>query len=290
MSPKATVAVCTKGRPDLLAQSLPLLRRAAEAAGDTEVLVVEQGGQYAAALADQHGARYVPDTGTGVSRARNVAAARAAGSVVLFTDDDCLVAESWVRDHLSALEDATLSASFGVVEGLARTTGGDTTSPRRRHELGAVPWDVGHSSNVAVRREALVDVGGFDERIGPGSGGVPAGEDADLIVRLLAGGHVVVSGTGVPVRHAEWRTADEDTDVLAGYERGAGVWIGASLRARRPYAARHLAKRLRLLGWRMGVHLRDRDVRGAARFVRELSVGLARGVRLEPWPGSQFLG
>jgi hypothetical protein len=129
---------------------------------------------------------------------------------------------------------------------------------------------------MVARRRALLEVGGFDERIGPGSGGIEAGEDADLIARLLRRGCVLASGTGTPVRHADWRTDTESAEVLEAYERGAGVWIGASLRARDRMAVHLLRARLAM------VRRRGREV-GAARLAAQLGRGLVAGLRLRPW-------
>jgi hypothetical protein len=136
---------------------------------------------------------------------------------------------------------------------------------------------------MAVRRDALLAIGGFDERIGPGAGGVQAGEDADVIARLLRSGRVLASGTGAPVRHADWRAPDDDAATLLAYERGAGVWIGAALRARDRVALHHLRARLRMVRPRAAHHARSGEVPAGLRLGWELTRGLASGLRLTPW-------
>ena len=280
-----TVAICTRGRPDLLRTSLEAVAAAAAVAGDTELLVVEQGGAGSAAVAERFGARHLCDVGVGVSRARNLAVANAAGDVVLFTDDDCVVPDTWIRDHRKLLDDdPQLAGSFGAVEGLPRDPDPDAAALVRVHGVGAPSWDVGHGSNAAVRRDPLLAVGGFDERIGPGSTGVPAGEDADLIARLIAGGWRLASGTGQPVRHVEWRTEEEQGSVVKVYEAGAGVCIGAALRARRPYARRHLKQRLIMLDHRCRARIRAGRAADAAALSLAFGQGLVRGLLLPPWP------
>ena len=281
---RATVAICTIGRPELLKQSLPQARAAADAAGDVELIVVEQRGRTAEDIAARVGARYVADSGRGVSRARNVAARAAASDVVLYTDDDCLVPSSWVVDHLAALEDAAVDGSFGVVADLPRDAGhDDPAAVVKRHDPTSPPWAVGHSSNMAIRVAKLLAVGGFDERIGPGSRGVQAGEDADVISRLLAAGATLVSGTGEPVHHIAWRSTDEAETTLTAYERGAGVWLGAALRAKRPYAARHARSRARMLRQRVAERLRSGRRTEALQLVAGFASGIGRGVLLRPW-------
>jgi hypothetical protein len=281
----AAIAICTRRRPELLSRALEAAQAAAGQVAGTGLIVVEQGGTAGAVAATRAGALHVADRGSGVSRARNLAAAACTADVLLYTDDDCVVPERWVQDHLAVLVDPALDASFGPVGGLARPDQRDDPAAIvRRHDRESPPWIVGHSSNMAVRRTSFLSVGGFDERIGPGSNGVQAGEDADLIARLLAGGCIVASGTGEPVRHIEWRTTEEVEDILVSYERGAGVWLGAALRARRRHAPAHLRSRLRLVRGRMGERWHDKRRRSAIQLGAGFAAGFARGVLLAPWP------
>lgn len=290
MSLAASVVIATRGRPDAVQEALPLVAAAAAHAGDTEVIVVEQAGVNSAPLARTLGIRHIAHRGRGVSLARNAGIEAANGAVVLCTDDDCLVPVTWVADHLAALADADVAGSFGRVTGLPRheAEGADPAERVRRHGIEARPWDVGHASNMAVRRAPLLAVGGFDERIGPGSRGVQAGEDADLIARLLSAGYVLVSGTGAPVRHREWRTTAETEAVLRAYEEGAGVWIGAALRARRPHAAQHLRARWWMLRPRCTQLIEEHQRWAAARLAGALVIGLGRGLALSPRRASRI--
>jgi hypothetical protein len=127
---------------------------------------------------------------------------------------------------------------------------------------------------MAVKAAALLSVGGFDERIGPGSGGVVAGEDADVIARLLRTGAGVASGTGEPVRHIEWRSEAGNEANLLAYEEGAGVWIGKALREDFWTTWPFLRERLEMIKARKGP---GRDLS------RALLRGLATGLRLNGW-------
>ncbi len=286
----ASVVVCTRDRPELLRTCLLSIGRAVTDMPETEVIVVEQGRPAAGALCSEIGlpATVVRDERTGVSRARNIGAQRARGDVVLFTDDDCEVPADWVERHLEALADPEAHASFGEVSGLSRWGDAELDPAARpsRHSQGSPPWLIGHSSNMAVRRAAFLSAGGFDERLGPGSGSRAAGEDADLIVRLLRSGAVLLSGTGEAVRHIEWRSVAEHAAMLVAYEHGAGVWIGKALREQPRAALAHLR-------WRVGL-LRDYAADGRENeggpvptlaLAGALARGLATGVRMHPWRG-----
>lgn len=285
----ATVVVCTRERPRLLEETLPTVAAAAQRVAGTGLVVVEQGRPAAAAICARLNveAQVLHDDGVGAARGRNLGARKAGGSVVLFTDDDCAVPAEWVRDHLEAMAEPDVVASFGVVDGVSRfsTQAPDPVAWPALHHAGSPPWAIGHSSNMAVRRDALLEVGGFDERFGPGSPRGVLGEDAELIVRLLRCGGTIRSGTGAPVRHLEWRSPQEHYRNLTAYERGAGAWIGKLLREDRPAAM--LAVRERNELWRDRLHhspgfraALGPALRSTGAFLR----GLVFGVRLTAWP------
>src|SRR3546814_18233591 len=87
---------------------------------------------------------------------------------------------------------------------------------------------------MALRRHAAIEVGGFDERLGPGA---PLhGEEHDLVLRLYEAGWQGVVADAPVVEHLDWR---DDSDRLANllvYSRGAGAFLGAAL-PRLPKAA-----------------------------------------------------
>jgi glycosyltransferase involved in cell wall biosynthesis len=283
---KATVAVCTRDRSELLAQALASIRISTGAVPDVEVVIVEQGLTTAKDACREVGldAEIIHDRGVGAARARNVAIRQAHGEILLFTDDDCEVPETWVGDHLRVLDDPLLAGSFGPVSGLSRFSGSDQTEVPAYRQHGAFPWEVGHSANMAARRDVLIAIAGFDERLGPGAPHGVIGEDADLIVRLLASGVTLRSGVGAPVRHMEWRSDVEDRVNLRRYERGAGAWIGKALRVHPLSASRALRTRLGLQRDRFRDLPRDRWslMLNMADFWWGVYLGLTMGPWREP--------
>jgi GT2 family glycosyltransferase len=286
----ATVIVCTRNRPAQLRESLPAVALAVSRVPASELLIVEQGDRVVEDICAELDikATVVHDDAVGAARARNHASRVARGDVLLFTDDDCDAGPSWVSDHLNAMHDQRLTASFGAVDGLTRLAAPgvvDPTRRRRRHRRGTAPWLVGHSANMAVTRDAFAAVGGFDERLGPGAPGRLIGEDADLIFRLLRRGAVVASGVGDAVQHLGWRSAGENTSNLVAYERGAGAWIGKALRENRRVAVPHFRERVALLWARVAHHpgLLASPVT-IIRSIGAFGVGLVRGLTMSAWP------
>jgi Glycosyl transferase family 2 len=148
-----------------------------------EVLVVDDGSTDATAdtVMSKYGdtVRVVRRPNRGPAAARNSALAMVTGDAVAFLDSD----DRWKRDHLALLAELLTRHPHAVLVGTNRqyqwgreTPGeGDALDYAELLILGRV--GVGHLSSVAVRREELIAVGGFDERLW-------YGEDVDLFVRL----------------------------------------------------------------------------------------------------------
>lgn len=287
--PRASVVICTKERPELLRKSLAAINAAAGRVPGTEVVIVEQGEPYAREICAELdlSATVLHGRGTGVSRGRNEGIKASRGEVVIFTDDDCEVPPGWIRDHIDAMRDRQVVASFGPVVGLRYDEAYDPVSLPARHDRRSPPWVVGHSSNMAARRTVLTRLGGFDERMGPGTGTVPAGEDADLIVRLLRVGPVL-TGVGEAIQHIEWRSSSDRLDNLMAYEHGAGAWIGKVLRQDPKAGLRFLKARVELQRGtlRHAKGTGDRSMTQGA-LAGALIRGLMAGVRLNAWKGDR---
>jgi GT2 family glycosyltransferase len=254
------VAIATVDRPDALARCLDSLLAAPVL--PAEIVVVDQGGRPETGAAldgrSREGVRlaHVVVPRRGLAASRNAAAAETTAPVLAVTDDDCVPESEWVETIASAFAapDAP-DALAGRVLPLGPAALGlhavsSRTSELRRELSGrAVPWDVGTGANLAVRREWLERVGGYDERLGAGTPG-RAGEDMDMLYRLLRAGARIRYEPDAVVRHERHPTARRRASRF-GYGVGIGAFCAVWLRRRDPYAlailGRWLAMRLRLL-------------------------------------------
>ena len=286
-----SVAIATRDRPGPLARCLDALR--AGVLQPLEVVVVDQGtsreteGVVRARADALPGLRHVRQETRGLSASRNLALRETRGAVLAVTDDDCVPEPGWLAAIVAALEeDSSLAGVTGPMLPLGPEQPGlvavssRTSTVREEHRGRVAPWVVGTGGNMAVRREWLDRVGGFDERLGVGSPG-GAGEDVALLDRLLAAGAVIGYEPAAVVRH-ERRPRASQRATRWSYGRGVGATAGILLRERE---ARALVLLLRWLALRARLALRG-VFRGRPRTaVDELRVlggtaaGLLYGIR-----------
>jgi glycosyltransferase involved in cell wall biosynthesis/GT2 family glycosyltransferase len=211
----------------------------------------------------------------------NTALNRAGHDIVLLTDDDCRVPCDWVDEMTAPFANPAVGVVFGPVRGLSELPGSPAPAPPAAGPAPPELWNFAHGASMAVRRRALRDIGGFDERLGAGTE-CRGGEEADVVLRAAARGWLCEIAGGATVQHLEWRDDDENRANLLGYQRGSGAYLGAALRRGPRAACKTFA--LRLLHER-GLWRDERPVRGplfGPRMTSAFASGLRRGVTLQP--------
>jgi GT2 family glycosyltransferase len=213
-----------------------------------EVVVVENrpaGSPVPAALAERFGGdpriRYVEEAHPGLAAARNAGLRAARGEVIAFTDDDVVVDRRWVGALAMAFASDPLPA---CVTGLILP--GDLDTPeqvrieqfagfgkgyeRRVHRLDEptsplhpfAAGEFGSGANTALRADVARALGGFDPALGTGTV-ARGGEDLDLFVRILLGGHTLVYEPAAIL----WHRHPHDRAQLRRRVYGYGVSIAA---------------------------------------------------------------
>ena len=203
---RATVAVCTRDRPDDLKRCLDALMRLPN--DGQEVLIVDNHPSTDAArrlVAQYPSVRYVHEPRAGLDIARNRALRESRADVVAFTDDDAVVDPGWLRALLRNFDDPLVMCVTGntlpleletETQVLFQRMGGLGRGFRRISYDGGShdPYDAWHAGagvNTAVRRDVLVAVGGYDEALDMGTP-VGGGGDTDLYRRILVHGYRIV--------------------------------------------------------------------------------------------------
>jgi len=232
----ATVAICTRERPDDLSRTLgavaPLIN-----AGH-HILVVDNAPRTSRTreVVEQfRGVRYVCEPVAGLNVARNRAMREASTDLVVFTDDDAVPEAGWLDALRANFGDPRVLCATGLTLPIELDTEAqelfEELSPfargfRRRifdgqHDNPVEVGRVGAGANMALRRQTVDLVGPFDERLDAGTP-TRSGGDHEMFVRILAAGYQIAYDPAAVSWHRHRRTYDEVRDTLWGY--GVGVY------------------------------------------------------------------
>lgn len=284
MSVRITLAVATCGRPLALSRCVEAI--AAQTRLPDELIVIDQDPSTAArnaARRSELNVDYRKQPKLGLSASRNLALARASGSILAVTDDDCFPDPGWLAALVAAFEnDPKLAAVTGPIfpppgdppAGMCafslRLSTGSELFDRR-----VIPWHVGSGANFAAKVDWLRRIGGWDERLGVGSPGQGA-EDCDIIDRLLVAGGPIRYDADAAIHH-EWQPLKRRSETRWSYGYGIGALCGMRLAERDRFG-------LTMLGSYVRRHFRML-VRGDEAWQRLTAIaavvpGLAHGFRV----------
>jgi GT2 family glycosyltransferase len=296
-APAITVGVATCGNPTALERCLRALAGQDEPAA--AVIVVDQDASAPArAVAEASGiepVRYLEQPRLGLSASRNLALRSTETANLAVTDDDCAPDPGWLQALTGALaRPPEPEAATGRILSPGTAPPGLFPVAQRRdespcdYEGRTRPWAVGSGANFAASVAVLRALGGWDERLGTGSAGM-AGEDTDLLDRLLATGATVRFEPGAIVRH-DWQTREHRRATRWSYGYGIGAmcglrlargdWFGLSMLS--DYARLHLRPLLGALGRRQ-----RRQTSEHARALASLGPGVLYGLRSARRPGGE---
>jgi len=246
--------------------------------------------------------RYLREPVPGASRARNLGAREATGDVLAFTDDDAVVHADWLAElvaelaaggsahrpdcvtglvmplHLHTEAQAWFESFGGFGKGYRRRAyGPGHPAPDALYPLS--PGIFGSGNNMAWRRQSFLDIGGFDERLGPGTR-TRAGEDLDLFVKLMtAGGRLTYTPNAV-VWHEHRATLPQLRRQLRGY--GTGLAAVFLVHAARPGGLGGIARRLPRGAARLLHPASGRNTGRGTGYPRSLVLDELRGIALAP--------
>lgn len=221
MIPSVSVVIPTYKRPGLLAKCLSAVIGQDLPPEEFEIIVVDdEPSEATRRVVELHAAAAIRGAGSDDSLVRTAgatpavryiamrdahgpAAARNAGwraaraPVIAFTDDDCLPEAGWLSAGLTAMDAGADGVSGKLIVPIPDVPSDYEATIRRLEDSPFV------TANCFYRRDALADVGGFDERFR-----VAWREDSDLQFRMLKAGYRLVGDGRArvlhPVRDAPW--------------------------------------------------------------------------------------
>ncbi|MBE2220131.1 MAG: glycosyltransferase family 2 protein [Anaerolineae bacterium] len=221
-NPKASVVICTRNRGKSIVDAVETVL--ANKFLSFELLVIDQSTDRETENAIT---RYKADPrfryiftntkGTGISRCLGLVEAN--GQYILYTDDDCTVPQDWIEKITNIFE---ANAKTGIV--FSNVIPGEHDS-----EKGVIPnhsyeedrtinsllkyyKSIGMGAGMSVRRDFALAIGGFDQKLGPGST-FSSGEDHDMALRALLKGWNVHETNQTSVIHYGFRTYDQFRDL-----------------------------------------------------------------------------
>jgi len=290
MAPKISVIICTRDRPDLIGQAVESV--ASCDYPDFDVHIMDQSttdatervvGRIAERFATRCRVTYHHLDQAGLSRAYNEGFRVCDGGLIACTDDDVIVPANWLSSIARAFEgDPVAGLLYGQVlipgslEHADNTMVPALTWHRRERLVQANRnfkiWGMG--ADMALRRDLLDDIVGFDEVLG---GGAPlrSAQDYDFALRTYRANRAILLDPAVTVDHYGARAAEQWPATMRAYGIGDGAFFGKHIRCGDLLALRLFVVRVvRLIGSSVYNSIRQR------RFVLSLyGRSLFRGLR-----------
>ncbi|GAX42588.1 glycosyl transferase, group 2 family protein [Tolypothrix sp. NIES-4075] len=239
VSNSVSIVVCTRNRPQQLAQCLRSLSSLSQR--PQQIIVVDNAPADDATrqvVAQMPGIQYVLEPRPGLSVARNTGIHHSTGDIIAFTDDDVVVLPDWITRLQQGFENPKVMTVTGLVlpgeleteaqvafeKGFGGFSQGyrvltfDTQFFEEMKHRGVPVWRIGAGANMAFRRKAFELLGYFDERLGAGASG--CSEDSEFWYRILAEGWICHYEPTAVVYHYHRSDLDTFKQQMYQYTRG----------------------------------------------------------------------
>jgi GT2 family glycosyltransferase len=230
--------------------------------------------------------RYIHLQEAGLSRAYNTGIRESTGSIIAFTDDDCLVPQDWLRLIVEAFDgEPAADLLYGQVVAKPTELSEAFLTPSlelpkaQRLSRGDGFKVIGMGANFAARRRLFDSVGGFDEALG-GGGPLRSSQDFDLAYRAYRAGSVILLRPEVTLVHDGRRELDDWPGLLRNYGIGDGAFYSKHVRCGDMYALFLLVRRISSIGARVTIKrtlLRQRPP--SAEYLTGIFAGIREGLK-----------
>jgi GT2 family glycosyltransferase len=281
------VIVPTRGRPKLILECVQSILDGEQV--PSELVVLDQSTEENRTLAEMGTVRgctvvYRQSSSRGVSAARNEACNIAGEELLVFTDDDILVAPEWLGAIVRATSEApdTTLVSGRVLFIDKDATGGfapsliDDEQPKAYE--GRIWNEVLFSNNMAFSKAIYEHLGPFDERLGVG-GTYRSATDNDYCFRSLEAGYRIRYVPEALVYHQAWRSKRSFRQLQWAYGIGQGAYFTKHVHLHDRYTLIRLRNEI----WRHAKRALNRgpEADGEAAYVAGLVYGSLRWFVME---------
>ena len=304
--PKISIVVATSNRADELKRCVERLLQLDYP--DFDIVIVDNGAEdnstkvmYYENFREHSHVSYVSIIEPGVSHARNVGTQHATGEIVAFTDDDVIPDANWLRalarqyvihPDVDCVTGLVLPASFdhqaqqwfeeygGFNKGYKQRV----FARRRRSDYTVLyPYTAGvfgSGNNASFRKERLIQLGGFDEDLGPGTI-TRAGEDLDAFLLVIMNKGKISYEPAAIIYHYHRDEYLALRKQLFNYGIGlSAIFMKWGLLS--PRCAVEIAARLPLGAWLILNPKSSKNSRKSPQFPRELTIAELKGMVVGP--------
>ncbi|MFQ5716239.1 MAG: glycosyltransferase family 2 protein [Nitrospinales bacterium] len=237
---KISVLIATRNRPQLLAECVSSLLR--NTRQPEEIVLIDQSDPSSPLGGIPHfhsqrtKLRYEKMPPLGKSAAVNRALQISCGDFLAFADDDVQADETWLeRFEALATQYPEVAMFCGRVLPEKNTSPDGYLNLALRREQKYIDCAAGPLNmdfcgcNMFIRRESILEVGGFCEYFGPG-GRFRSAEDGELAYRLSRGGASILYSPEPVVYHSGWRREKDNERLKLDYAFGLGAFAGYYLK------------------------------------------------------------
>jgi glycosyltransferase involved in cell wall biosynthesis len=199
--PRFSIIVPAYNAETKLKECLDALLRQTVPSGEYEVIVVDDGStDHTAAIAAEFPVRYLFQPNRGPASARNTGAWASLGSIILFTDSDCVPFSDWLEEMTCPFTNPVISAVKGayrtrqreLVARFAQMEFEDRYDRLKKQE----GIDMVDTYSAAFRKDIFLSMGGFDVRFPKADN-----EDTDFSYRMATAGYRMIFNPRALVWH-----------------------------------------------------------------------------------------
>lgn len=216
---KISVLIPTRNRPEKLKDCLNSVL--VNKFRTFEIIVVDQSSDSSTEKAVKHinskKVIYIRMKARGKSKALNLGLKKTSGEIIAFTDDDCVVSKTWLKNiFLSFQKNKDIIGLFGKIlpfePRLNRGKICPCTFLKKTETIIEKPclhWkNIGFGGNMSFRKNVFEKVGNFREWLGPGSCGLAA-VDAEFALRVLLCDFKILYNPHIRIYHNCWLSSND---------------------------------------------------------------------------------
>lgn len=154
----------------------------------------------------------------GPAAARNNGVKGAKGELVAFTDDDCVVEKNWLDEYIRSFNEADIGGVGGATKHKMTGIFCEFMDYYKVMNPPVVNGEVLYliTANACYKREAILAVNGFEEKIRN-----PGGEDPDLSMKVKEKGYKLIFNPACVVYHFHKNNLKSFYRTFFNYGRGA---------------------------------------------------------------------